>query len=208
MATGAGGDTREELIDSAEELFAAKGIEKVTLAAITRLADQHNGGAIHYYFGGRDGLLAAILDRHEASLDKVRMDALIKLRRSGSVTVEALLRIAIGALAGRLDSASGRSFLAIQRQRLVESAGSWNLRSTTMRLIAAEIEAIISYYRFDEHETEERRRLVTQLIIHRLADRSREETQGAATPRTLVIETLVSVATSILVNAGRTTAST
>ena len=208
MATGAEKDTREALLDAAEELFAAEGIEKVTLAAITRLADQHNGGAIHYYFGGRDGLLAAILDRHEASLDKARMDALIELRRSGSVTVEALLRIVIESLAGRLDSATGRSFLAIQRQRLVESAGSWNFRSTTMRLIAAEIEAILSDYRFDEHETGERRRLVTQLVIHRLADRSREESVGAATPRTLVIETLVSVATSILVNAGRTTAST
>jgi len=208
MATGAQGDTREALLDAAEELFAAEGIEKVTLAAITRLADQHNGGAIHYYFGGRDGLLAAILDRHEASLDKARMDALIELRRSGSVTVEALLRIVIESLAGRLDSATGRSFLAIQRQRLGGPAGSRNFRSTTTRLIAAEIEALLSDYRFDEHETEERSRLVTQLVIHRLADRSREESVGTATPRTLVIETLVSVATSILVNAGRTTAST
>lgn len=142
--------------------------------------------------------LAAILDRHEAVLDDVRMDALIELRRSGSVTVEALVRVVIESLAGRLDSASGRSFLAIQRDRLLESVGSWNFRSRTMRLISAEIEAILSDHRSDEHEQAERFRLVTQLVIHRLADRSREETLGTATPRTLVIETLVSAATSIL----------
>lgn len=198
MTTGAGGDTRAALLDAAEELFAAEGIENVTLAAITKLADQRNGGAIHYYFGGRDGLLAAILDRHEAVLDEVRMDALIELRRSGAVTLEALLRIGIESLAGRLDSASGRSFLAIQRNRLLESAGSWNFRSKTMRLIAAETEAILSNQRFDEHEQGERFRLVTQLVVHRLADRSREEALGTDTPRTLVIETLVSAATSIL----------
>lgn len=199
MATGAEGDTREALLDAAEALFAAEGVENVTLAAITKQADQRNGGAIHYYFGGRDGLLAAILDRHQAVLDEARMEALIELRRSASVTVEALVRVVIGSLAGRLDSASGRSFLAIQRDRLLESAGAWNFRSMTMRLIAAEIEAIFHDEQLDQHEQEERFRLVTQLVVHRLADRSREETLGTATPRALVIETLVSAATSIFV---------
>lgn len=127
------------------------------------------------------------------------MEALIELRRSASVTVEALVRVVIGSLAGRLDSASGRSFLAIQRDRLLESGGAWNFRSMTMRLIAAEIESILHDDRLDQHEQEERFRLVTQLVVHRLADRSREETLGTATPRALVIETLVSAATSIFV---------
>ena len=199
MATGAEGDTREALLDAAEALFAAEGVDTVTLAAITKQAGPRNGGAIHYYFGGRDGLLAAILDRHQALLDEARMEALIELRRSASVTVEALVRVVIGSLAGRLDSASGRSFLAIQRDRLLESGGAWNFRSMTMRLIAAEIESILHDDRLDQHEQEERFRLVTQLVVHRLAGRSREETLGTATPRALVIETLVSAATSIFV---------
>ena len=48
MATGAEGDTREALLDAAEALFAAEGVDNVTLAAITKQADQRNGGAIHY----------------------------------------------------------------------------------------------------------------------------------------------------------------
>jgi AcrR family transcriptional regulator len=198
MTVSLEGDTREALLDAAEALFAAEGIENVSLAAITRLAGQRNGGAIHYHFGGRDGLLAAILDRHEAVLDEIRMNALIESRRSGPVTVEALARVSIEPLAGRLESATGRSFLAIQRNRLVKSGGSWNFRSTTMRLVVAETQALISDRGFDEAEQAERIRLVTQLVIHRLADRSREETLKTTTPRTLVIETLVSAATSIL----------
>jgi AcrR family transcriptional regulator len=198
VAVAVEGETREALLDAAEASFAAEGIDGVSLAAITRLAGQRNGGAIHYYFGGRDGLLAAILDRHEAVLDEERMDALIELRRSGPASVEALARVVVESLAGRLDSASGRSFLAIQRDRLVESAGSWESRSATVRLIAAEIEAILGDHRFDEDEQAERFRLVAQLVIHRLADRSREEALGTATPRELVIETLVSAATSIM----------
>ena len=76
-------DTREALLDAAEALFAAEGVEGVSLAAITQLAEQRNGGAIHDYFGGRDGLLAAILDRYEEALSEVRADALIQARAAG-----------------------------------------------------------------------------------------------------------------------------
>jgi AcrR family transcriptional regulator len=82
VALAVEGETREALLDAAEALFAAEGIGGVSLAAITRLAGQHNGGAIHYYyFGGRDGLLAAILDRHEAVLDEVRRHCCIMRNR-------------------------------------------------------------------------------------------------------------------------------
>ncbi len=86
MAVAIEGDTRMALLDAAEVLFAAEGVDGVSLASITRLAGQRNGGAIHDSVGGRDGLLAAILDRHEAVLDEVRTEALIELRRCGSVS--------------------------------------------------------------------------------------------------------------------------
>jgi hypothetical protein len=70
--------------------------------------------------------------------------------------------------------------------------------STVGCSIVAETDALLGEFRFDEDEQAERLRLATQLVLHRLADRSREETLGTATPRTLVVETLVSAATSIL----------
>lgn len=57
------GPTRRLLVDAAERLFAEQGLD-VPLGEITRAAGQRNTGAVHYHFGGRDGLLRAILDRH------------------------------------------------------------------------------------------------------------------------------------------------
>lgn len=190
-------ETRDALLDAAEALFAAEGIDGVSLADITRLAGQRNGGAIHYYFGGRDGLLTAIVDRHQAVLDTARMDALIDLRRTGSMSLAALVKVVVEPLAARLDSVSGRSFLEIQRQRPFEPAGSREHRTGSARLIAAEIEALLAD-RFDQDEQAERDRLVRHLVIDRLADLGREEALDIAAPRELVVETLVSAATSIM----------
>ena len=67
-----------------------------------------------------------------------------------------------------------------------------------MRLIVAEIQLILADSRLSDEEFAERRRLAIQLVVHRLADRSREEILGTDLPRTVVIETLVSAVTSIL----------
>ena len=190
-------ETREALLDAAEALFAAEGLADVSLAAITRLAGQRNGGAIHYHFGGRDGLLDAIYERHQAVLDAARMEALIALRRRGQPSVSDLLRVMIETLASRLDSGSGRSFLEIQRHRLVEVAGAAVPQTATGRMIAAELESLVGD-RFEPDEREERSALMTRMVVHRMADRSREEALGAATiSRERMIETLVAAATAI-----------
>ena len=197
MATAIEGETREALLDAAESLFAAEGLADVSLAAITRLAGQRNGGAIHYHFGGRDGLLNAIFERHQTVLDAARMEALIALRRRGQPIVSDLVRVVVESLAGRLDSASGRCFLQIQRHRLVELAGAAERRSTTVRMIAAELESLVGE-RLDPDDFDERSRLITQMVINRMADRSRQEALGTATiSRERMTETLVAAATAI-----------
>lgn len=198
MSTAAETETREALLDAAESLFAAEGLADVSLAAITRLAGQRNGAAIHYHFGGRDGLLDAIYERHQTALDAARLEALIALRRGGQPAVSDLLRVAVESLAGRLDSASGRCFLTIQRHRLVELAGTAERRSPAVRMIAAELESLVGA-RFAPDDFEERGRLVTQMVINRMADRSREEALGTATTsRERMTETLVASATAIV----------
>ena len=198
MTAAVENETREALLDAAESLFAAEGLSDVSLAAITRLAGQRNGGAIHYHFGGRDGLLDAIFQRHQTALDASRLDALIALRRFGSPSVPELLRVVVESLAGLLDSASGRCFLEIQRHRLAELLDSVEYQTTSVRMIAAEIESLIGD-RFDNDELGERSRLFTQMVIIRLADRSREEALGTATvQRELVVETLIAAGTAIV----------
>ena len=48
---------RDALRRSAEQLFAAHGVDGVSLRQITREAGQRNTTALQYHFGSRDGLL-------------------------------------------------------------------------------------------------------------------------------------------------------
>lgn len=60
------------LVLAAERLFAEQGIDSVSLADIARAADHANNAAVHYHFGSREGLLAAISAYRIAQLDEVR----------------------------------------------------------------------------------------------------------------------------------------
>jgi AcrR family transcriptional regulator len=90
--------TRDRLIDRAELVFARDGFERASLREIMRLADA-NPSAVHYHFGGKQGLLAAVLDRAVGPIGPRRMAGLERLRDTTPVgplpvrgLVEAFLR--------------------------------------------------------------------------------------------------------------------
>lgn len=79
MSTAAGTDTRASLIDAAERVFARDGFERASLREIMRDAGA-NPAAVHYHFGGKDGLLDHVLDRVVAPIVAGRLEALAGLR--------------------------------------------------------------------------------------------------------------------------------
>jgi len=54
-------ETRQRLLDAAAELFAERGIEGASVDAIAERAER-TSGAIYDHFGGKDGLLYALLE--------------------------------------------------------------------------------------------------------------------------------------------------
>ncbi|WP_416900221.1 MAG: TetR family transcriptional regulator [Minwuia sp.] len=68
----AAGDTRLALILAAERIFSAEGITSTSLRRINQAAGQRNESAIHYYFGSREGLVAAILELRTAPINEAR----------------------------------------------------------------------------------------------------------------------------------------
>ena len=54
-------DTRQRLLNAAAELFAERGVEGTSIDAIAQRADR-TSGAVYDHFGGKDGLLLALLD--------------------------------------------------------------------------------------------------------------------------------------------------
>ncbi len=74
-------DTRERLLNAAEQLFAEHGISGTTLRALTRAAGV-NLAAVHYHFGGKEGLLDAVVERRATAMNRERLRELDELERS------------------------------------------------------------------------------------------------------------------------------
>ncbi len=70
--TGGSRRTATALLDAAEEHFAEHGFERASLRAVMRAAGA-DPGAVHYHFGGRPELAAAVLDRVLAPLNTRRL---------------------------------------------------------------------------------------------------------------------------------------
>jgi AcrR family transcriptional regulator len=83
------------LLDAAEAEFASAGIEAGSLRQIMREAGA-DPGAIHYHFGGREALAAAVLDRILVPLNAQRLALLDEAVSGGEPVlvqlVEALIR--------------------------------------------------------------------------------------------------------------------
>lgn len=68
-------ETRQRLLDAAAELFAAKGVHAVSLEAVADAADRTTG-AIYAHFGGKPGLLLAVLQETSRQVGRKTRDAL------------------------------------------------------------------------------------------------------------------------------------
>ena len=64
--------TRARLITAAEQLFAARGIDAVSLREINRAAGARNAIAVQYHFDDRAGVLRAILGKHRPDVEARR----------------------------------------------------------------------------------------------------------------------------------------
>jgi len=84
-------DTRDALLDAAEELFAEHGIEGASLRAVTRRAGA-NVAAVHYYFGSKEGLVQEVFARRLAPLANERLARLDACGPPSEETLECILR--------------------------------------------------------------------------------------------------------------------
>lgn len=85
--------TRLTLLDTAERLFAERGIDGTSVRDITKAATA-NVSAVNYHFGGKDGLVEAVFFRRLAPLNDrrlTRLEAAIKHAGESAVPLEDIL---------------------------------------------------------------------------------------------------------------------
>ncbi|MDO6964654.1 TetR/AcrR family transcriptional regulator [Rhizobium alvei] len=90
MTRANGDQTKEKILDAAEELFGEQTFDTVSLRDITNRADVTLALA-SYHFGTKDNLFAAVVARRVHLLNDMRRERLRALEESGNVTVESLL---------------------------------------------------------------------------------------------------------------------
>jgi len=73
--------TRAKLIDAAITLMSRRGVDGVSLSEINRQAGQRNASALQYHFGGKEGLLRAMLAPFAEDLGERRRRAIDEVRR-------------------------------------------------------------------------------------------------------------------------------
>ncbi|GAB2888532.1 TetR/AcrR family transcriptional regulator [Nocardioides pacificus] len=75
-----GESTRLLLMETAERLFALRGIEGVSVREIQLEAGQSNSSVITYHFGSKDGLVQALVRHRHGGLDERRAAVLAEMR--------------------------------------------------------------------------------------------------------------------------------
>lgn len=98
VATFPESGSKRKLLDVAEQLFADKGFESVSVRDITQLA-KANVASVNYHFGSREALLAMVMARYMVPVNEERLARLeiIEKRWAGKVPpleeiIEAMVR--------------------------------------------------------------------------------------------------------------------
>ncbi|MQA33744.1 TetR/AcrR family transcriptional regulator [Modestobacter roseus] len=160
---------RTALLDAAERLFAESGIAQASDRKVAESAGNTNHSAVRYYFGGREGLLQALITRHLAPLEEPRR---AMFARSDSVLgdVRSLVVPFTDALAALPQPSSRARFLA---QALHDPATADLLReSASLAPSAAAIvhSAVDRLHHLDRHVITGRARLMTRIVSTTCAD--------------------------------------
>lgn len=109
--------TRARLISAAEQLFAERGIDGVSLREINRASGAKNAVAVQYHFEDRAGVIRAILDKHRPAVETQRHELLDDYEAAGASELRALAGALVRPLAAKLtDPDGGLEYLQIQSE--------------------------------------------------------------------------------------------
>ena len=106
--------TRDALLEEGALLFARRGVDGVTARELHAAVGTRNESALHYHFGGRDGLVSAIVTDHVVAVERRRAVLVARLEAEGATgDVRALVAALARPMADDLASPLGRAHLRL-----------------------------------------------------------------------------------------------
>ena len=177
--------TAEQVVAAAERLFAERGVAAVSLREVGKAAASRNTAVAHYHFGGKEGLIRAIVARRAPVLNRRRAALLEEARDAAAalgrpVPPEDLVRALVVPLIEELDRdghyVGFLARLAAERHRApwvaeLDDSSTVSFRDAS-RLLAAELPGL------DRRRFRHRRDLLVQLVVGALAARASAEESG------------------------------
>lgn len=131
-------DTKQRILDAAEQLFAGNGYHCTSLRAITKKA-KANVASVNYYFGSKEALITAVIERRLLPLNAIRLKRLQEVheaaaKKGARPETRALLNAFIDPTLHFRESSDGsKSFVALVGRIITEPDDT--VRSIFLRLI-------------------------------------------------------------------------
>ena len=126
MSTATQG-TRDRLLDTAERLFAKRGVDATSLRHITTEADA-NLASVNYHFGSKEELFRQIFARRIGPINRDRLDLLDACEAQGDHALECVLEAFLGpTLRLRLAPDHGGEHFMCLMGRLYSEPSEWKM---------------------------------------------------------------------------------
>jgi AcrR family transcriptional regulator len=172
------GDTATRLIETAERLFAERGVHGVSLREIGAEAGQRNTGAVRYHFGTKEQLLDAVFEHRMLSINSHRLALLEELDHGGrGYDLRGLAEAFLYPLAEMLGEPGRPSWYLrfCMHAAYVEGTAARDLDAQDwtrgVAVISARYRQILAEAGVPEQLREERWSLLSGHMTHALADR-------------------------------------
>lgn len=114
--------TRALLLDTAERLFAERGIAAVSLRSVGQHAGQRNNSVAQYHFGSRDGLIDAIIADRSDTVERRRAELVAELE-PGHAPLRDVVGVFVRPLAWWLEQSPAPTFYLRFLAQVVDQDG-------------------------------------------------------------------------------------
>lgn len=205
-------ETRVRLIATAERLFAERGIDAVSMRLINREAGQLNTSSIHYYFGNREAVIEAVVQRRMSVINERRLALLEQLRAGGAeIGLRDIVASYVHPLAGQAGADGGggnyvrflaQAYASAEIDIAALARGRWD---QSLQQVAEMARALLP--ELAEPIFRERMSLVFRAVVYALADRERDllakHKRPTRLPFDVFVEDLINMQTAALAAAHR-----